>query len=110
MKTVNMTPELFSYVTKHCPKVNDVLDSVRDYTAKIPWSQMQIGHDQGAFMATIVKTLRASRVLEIGCFTGYSTSMSARNTRMLPSSFLPPLASIKESKYALVPRWNPCKL
>lgn len=72
MKTVNMTPELFQYVTNHCPKVSDVLDAVRDYTSKIPWSQMQIGHDQGAFMSTIVKTLRATRILEIGCFTGYS--------------------------------------
>lgn len=72
MKTVPMNPELYAYVSSHCPKVSDVLNSVRDYTSKIPGANMQIGHDQGAFMATVVKTIRAKRILEIGCFTGYS--------------------------------------
>ena len=34
---------------------------------------MQIGADQGAFMALLVQTLGARKVLEVGTFTGYST-------------------------------------
>ena len=34
---------------------------------------MQIGPEQGAFMAMLVKLSGAQRILEIGTFTGYST-------------------------------------
>jgi predicted O-methyltransferase YrrM len=33
---------------------------------------MQIGPDQGAFMALLIKLMGARRALEIGTFTGYS--------------------------------------
>ena len=34
---------------------------------------MQIGPEQGAFMAMLVKLTGAKRILEIGTFTGYSS-------------------------------------
>jgi predicted O-methyltransferase YrrM len=45
---------------------------LREETALLPRSQMQIGQDQGAFMALLVKLTGARRALEIGTFTGYS--------------------------------------
>ena len=45
---------------------------LRDETAKLPGAGMQIGADQGAFLALLVRLTGARRALEIGTFTGYS--------------------------------------
>jgi caffeoyl-CoA O-methyltransferase len=38
---------------------------------------MQIGPDQGAFMALLVRLIGARRIIEIGTFTGYSSTAMA---------------------------------
>ena len=38
---------------------------------------MQIGPDQGAFMAQLVRLIGARRILEIGTFTGYCSTVMA---------------------------------
>ena len=43
----------------------------------MPNAQMQIGPDQGAFMALLVKLTGARQILEIGTFTGYSSTAMA---------------------------------
>ncbi len=45
---------------------------LREATAKLPDAGMQIGADQGAFMAQLVRLTGARRCLEVGTFTGYS--------------------------------------
>ena len=45
---------------------------LREETAKLPMGMMQIGADQGAFLALLVRLVSARRALEIGTFTGYS--------------------------------------
>lgn len=45
---------------------------LRDETRQLPAAGMQIGLDQGQFLGFLVGMLGASRVLEIGTFTGYS--------------------------------------
>jgi len=45
---------------------------LREETAKLPMGMMQIGVDQGAFLALLVRLVGARRCLEIGTFTGYS--------------------------------------
>jgi len=45
---------------------------LRDETAKLPNAGMQIGADQGVFLALLVRLMGARRALEIGTFTGYS--------------------------------------
>jgi predicted O-methyltransferase YrrM len=49
-----------------------VLARLREETAKMPRSQMQISPEQGRFMALLVDMLGAKHCLEIGVFTGYS--------------------------------------
>ncbi|HET8699270.1 MAG TPA: class I SAM-dependent methyltransferase, partial [Gammaproteobacteria bacterium] len=41
-------------------------------TAGVAHSEMQIGPDQGRFMAFVVKLIGARRCIEIGTYTGYS--------------------------------------
>ena len=45
---------------------------LREETAALPNASMQIGPDQAAFMAMLVRISNTRRALEIGTFTGYS--------------------------------------
>jgi len=45
---------------------------LREETSSLPGAGMQIGADQGAFLALLVRLTGAKRALEIGTFTGYS--------------------------------------
>ena len=45
---------------------------LRDETSALPMGMMQIGVDQGAFLAMLVRLTGARRAVEIGTFTGYS--------------------------------------
>jgi caffeoyl-CoA O-methyltransferase len=49
-----------------------VLAELREATASLPNSVMQIGADQGQLMSLLVRLIGARRCLEIGTFTGYS--------------------------------------
>jgi predicted O-methyltransferase YrrM len=60
------------YLHEHSVREPAVLRELRAATASVPHSGMQIGADQGQFMAILVKLMRAKRCLEIGTYTGYS--------------------------------------
>ena len=51
---------------------SDVERRLRDETASLPNAGMQIGPDQAALLALLVRTVGAKRALEIGTYTGYS--------------------------------------
>lgn len=58
-------------------KESDLLTQLREETAGIEFSEMQIAPEQGQFMALLVKLMGARRALEIGTFTGYSSVVIA---------------------------------
>jgi predicted O-methyltransferase YrrM len=72
MKAIQLTPQLHAYLMAHNPRVSRVLDELAAETSKMPRSQMQIAPDQGALMFMLAKLVAAKRVVELGCFTGYS--------------------------------------
>ena len=76
-RTLNLTDELVDYVHRYGVREHPVLARLRERTAQLPESQMQIGPDQGAFMAMLVRLTGARRILEIGTFTGYSSTAMA---------------------------------
>ncbi len=76
-RTLNLTDELVDYVQRYGVREHPVLVRLRERTAELPERQMQIGPDQGAFMALLVKLTDARRILEIGTFTGYSSTAMA---------------------------------
>jgi len=55
----------------------DVLRRLREETASYPNAQMQISPDQGQFFRVLVAAIGARRALEIGVFTGYSSTATA---------------------------------
>jgi len=60
------------YIAEHAVREAPVLRELREATAPVKWSGMQIGADQGNLMALLVKLMGAKRCLEIGTYTGYS--------------------------------------
>jgi predicted O-methyltransferase YrrM len=60
------------YVGEVITKETPLQKRLRAETAKLPMSMMQIGPDQGALLALLVRLIGAKRTLEIGTFTGYS--------------------------------------
>jgi len=64
--------KLARYIVEHSVREAEVLRELRGATASNPHAGMQIGADQGQFMALLVQAIGARRCLEIGTFTGYS--------------------------------------
>jgi predicted O-methyltransferase YrrM len=60
------------YVAEHAVREPEILRELRAATASLPNAGMQIGADQGQFMALLVQAIGARSCLEIGTFTGYS--------------------------------------
>src|SRR5260370_36778660 len=60
------------YVAQVATKEADGQQRLRRETEKLPDATMQLGPDQGAFLAWLAQLIRARYALEIGTFTGFS--------------------------------------
>ena len=76
-RTLDLTDDLIGYVRRLGVREHPALARLRERTAPMPNAQMQIGAEQGAFMALLVRLIGAKRILEIGTFTGYSSTAMA---------------------------------
>lgn len=73
-----MIPDtLEPYIESAWSREPDVLKELRAETAPMAEAGMQIGPDQGQFMAFLVKAIAAKKCLEVGVFTGYSSTAVA---------------------------------
>jgi predicted O-methyltransferase YrrM len=72
----NRTPlvaqDVYDYALGVSPPEHAALAGLRAATAAVAHNEMQIGADQGRFMALLVKLISARRCIEIGTYTGYS--------------------------------------
>jgi caffeoyl-CoA O-methyltransferase len=71
-RTQLLEPEIYDYVLRASSREPEVLARLRQATAAVPRSEMQIGADQGQLMAFLVKLIGAKRCIEVGTYTGYS--------------------------------------
>ena len=55
----------------------DVLRRLREETSKMPDSRMQLAPDQAQLLALLVRSTGARKTLEVGVFTGYSSTAVA---------------------------------
>ncbi len=69
---IEIDDRLHDYILAHSLREPEVLRRLREETAGLPGADMQIGPEQGQFMALLVELIGARRTLEIGTFTGYS--------------------------------------
>jgi predicted O-methyltransferase YrrM len=69
--------DVHQYIIDHSVRESDLLARLRAETSKLPMAEMQIGPEQGQFMALLAKLINAKRCIEIGVFTGYSALVVA---------------------------------
>jgi caffeoyl-CoA O-methyltransferase len=72
-KTIGLSDRLYDYLLSVSLRESEILVKLREETANHPDANMQIAPEQGQFMALLVQLLGASKTLEIGVFTGYSS-------------------------------------
>lgn len=66
-------PEIEAYAESHSMAESDVCRRLREETYRtMDLPQMVVGPLEGAFLKMMVRVVQATRILEIGTFTGYS--------------------------------------
>ena len=75
----HLPPALYEYLTAHNPPPDALVEELVEETAAMgDVSTMQIGVEQAAFLAFMVRLLGARFVVEVGTFTGMSSLAMAR--------------------------------
>lgn len=72
-RSLNLTEQLYQYLLDHSLRETEAQQKLRERTARMESSNMQIAPEQGQFMAFLVKLIGARNALEVGVFTGYSS-------------------------------------
>ncbi len=72
-RTLALTERLYDYLLSATLREHPAQARLRATTAALPEGGMQSAPEQGQLMGLLVELTGARRVLEIGCFTGYST-------------------------------------
>ncbi len=72
-KTLGLDNQLYDYLLSASLREPELLRQLRHETASHPRAIMQIAPEQGQFMALLVQLIGATKTLEIGVFTGYSS-------------------------------------
>ncbi len=72
-RTLSIDDRLYDYICDVSINEPELLRQLREETALIEYSVMQISPEQGQFMSLLIKLMSAKRAIEIGTFTGYSS-------------------------------------
>jgi predicted O-methyltransferase YrrM len=76
-QTLGLEQNLYDYLLSISLREPAILTQLRQETAQMPRSIMQIAPEQGQFMALLIKLIGAKKTLEVGVFTGYSSLVVA---------------------------------
>lgn len=71
--TYGVDETIRAYLLANLPPEHPLLAELREVTATMTRSRMQISPEQGHFLAFLVRLIGARRVLEVGTYTGYSS-------------------------------------
>lgn len=77
-KSFFMDDRLYDYLLSVSLRDDDVAARLREETARLPQSNMQIAPEQAQFLGLLAGLVGARRTLDVGVFTGYSALAVAR--------------------------------
>nr|GMD92741.1 O-methyltransferase MdmC-like isoform X1 [Ipomoea batatas] len=69
---ISVTPRLYHYILGNV-REPEILRELREETATMRGSQMQVSPDQAQLLAMLVQVQGAKRCIEVGIYTGYSS-------------------------------------
>jgi predicted O-methyltransferase YrrM len=72
-----LSDALRDYIAITGIREHPVLTRLREETQRLPRASMQVAPEEGALLAQLVRLIGARRVLEVGTFTGYSSTAMA---------------------------------
>ena len=75
--SIGLDEALNAYLVQAGVREHPVLAELRRRTAELPNANMQIAPEEGALLAMLVRVLPARSILEVGTFTGYSSTAMA---------------------------------
>ena len=82
-RTIQVDDRLYDYLASVSLRENSILRQLRDETAAMGGvARMQISPEQGQFMALLVELTGAQRLLEMGTFTGYSSTIGEKDSTL----------------------------
>jgi len=103
-RTLSIDDRLYDYICDVSINETELLRQLREETALIEFSVMQISPEQGQFMSLLIKLMSAKRAIEIGTFTGYSSiciaSAMPDDGRLICCDISPQWTSIAEKYWA----------
>ncbi|KAF5799185.1 putative caffeoyl-CoA O-methyltransferase [Helianthus annuus] len=71
-QVISLTPRIYDYLLANV-REPPILRELREETATMRGSQMQVSPDQAQLLAMLVQILGAKRCIEVGVYTGYSS-------------------------------------
>jgi caffeoyl-CoA O-methyltransferase len=104
-RTLSIDDRTYDYLCDVAVDESDLLKQLRDETAELEYSVMQISPEQGQFMSLLMKLIGAKRAIEIGTFTGYSSicvaSAMPEDGRLICCDTSPQWTQMAEKYWAL---------
>lgn len=77
-RTTNVLPDsIYRYLCSVSLREPPVLAELREVTRTLPRASMQVSPDEGQFIGLLVKMIGARKCIEVGVFTGYSSTCIA---------------------------------
>jgi len=104
-RTLSIDDRTYNYLCDVSVNESELLRQLREETARLEYSVMQISPEQGQFMSLLIKLMGAKRAIEIGTFTGYSSicvaSAMPEEGRLICCDISPQWTSMAEKYWAL---------
>jgi len=103
-RTLSIDDRIYNYLCDVTINEPELLRQLRQETAQIEYSVMQISPEQGQFMSLLIKLMGAKRAIEIGTYTGYSSicvaSAMPEDGKLICCDISPQWTSIAEKFWA----------
>lgn len=103
-RTLSIDDRIYNYLCDVSVNEPELLCQLRQETAQIEYSVMQISPEQGQFMSLLIKLMSARRAIEIGTYTGYSSiciaSAMPADGKLICTDISPQWTSVAEKYWA----------
>ncbi len=111
-RSLSVAGPLLDYVQKHGVREHPALARCRNETQRLTNARMQISPEQGAFMQVMTAVVNAKRAVEVGVFTGYSSTAVALTMKELHGKAAELIACDISAEYTAIAReyWQEAKV